>query len=105
MATPTYSELASMAASSSFIDRVTMAVVIYARYLLAEAANVADHRRRANWAQTAIQNPRGIVTGLLPAIAADGQFANQDPLDLASTTDSALQIAIEATINSTLLTF
>lgn len=108
MATPTYTELASMVGSSPFLDRCTIAVVVYARFILGENPNVVNHKGRYSWAVNAIQNPRGVASGLLHAIAFDDVFKLQNPLNFGTTPDSgagSVQVAVEATINSTVLTF
>lgn len=108
MAVPTYSDLATMRNSSAFIDRCTFSVVYFARYIINEDPATQNHQRRFDWARQAIQNPQGMVSGLLTAIAADNIFASQDPLDLGTTPDSgagSVQAAVEATINSTVFQF
>lgn len=108
MATPTYTELAQMARSTEFIDRVAVAVAFYARYIINENPATEFHQARYRWASNAILNPRGAASGFLEAIAIDNIFAAQDPLDLASTPDSgadSIQAAVEATITATVLRF
>lgn len=108
MATPTYSELAQMARSSEFIDRVAVAVAFYARYIINENPATEFHQARYRWAAAAILNPRSAASGFLEAIAIDNIFANQNPLDLSTTPDSgagSVQAAVEATITATVLRF
>lgn len=108
MATPTYTELVAMVNSSSFIDRCSLCVATYARYILNENPATLNHQRRYSWAVSAIQNPTGVVGGIKYAIAIDPTFTAQNPLNFATTPDSgvgSVQAAVEATINSTLLTF
>lgn len=108
MATPTYKELSAMLNSADFLDRATFAVATYARYILNEDPATAFHKSRSAWAKDALLNPRGIASQLGPAIALDGVFASQNPLNLTGTPDTgagSMQVAVEATINSTLLAF
>lgn len=102
MATPTYSELASMVNSSAFLDRCTFAVIKYARYIL---GNNASSIRQLEWAKQAVQNPVGTAMTLKYAIAWDGIFINQNNLNFDLITDATLQGAVEVTINSTVLVF
>lgn len=102
MATPKYADLASMVNSVAFIDRCAFAVVKYASYIL---NNNASTIIQLNWAKGAIQNPVGVVNQLRHAIAYDSKFTAQNPLSFDTTTDADLQIAVEATINNTLLKF
>ena len=108
MATPTYTELAQLAGDGAFIDRCSIAVAVYARYILAEDPGVALHNSRAAWAKGAFQNPRSVVGSLATAIALDGVFASQNPLNFGTTPDTgagSVQVAVEATINATVLKF
>lgn len=103
MATPNYTELA--AHDDAFRKRCSIAVSKYAIYILNEDPAVALHSSRAAWAKSAISNSDGIVNQLMNAIVLDGKFTQQNPLNFTTTTDSDLQIAVEATINYTLLKF
>lgn len=108
MATPTYTELVAMVNSSAFIDRCALAVAKYAQFILNENPATANHQRRYSWAIGAIQNPTGVVSGLKHAIAIDPTFTAQNPLNFATTPDGgagSVQVAVEATINSTVLVF
>jgi hypothetical protein len=108
MAVPTYSELAQMARSTDFIDRVAVAVAFYARYIVNEDPGTLNHKRRYDWARTAILNPRAAASAFLETIAIDSIFASQNPLNLSGTPDSgagSLQAAVEATINATVLQY
>lgn len=105
MAKPTYTELAAMVNSAPFLDRCALAVASYARFILNENPATQNHQRRYSWAVSAIQSPTSVVGGIKHAIGIDTAFADQNPLDFAATTDGTVQSAVEATINSTLLTF
>jgi hypothetical protein len=105
MATPTYTELANALNVASFLDRCTIAVVKFARFILAEATNVTNHQRRNSWAINAIQSPASIINSIKWNIITDPAFTSQDPLNVSTTSDSVLQSAVETTINATLLTF
>lgn len=104
MAKPTYAELSTLANSSPFIERTSVATAKYARFILNEDPATVNHQRRFDWARQAINNVN-IIGGLRQAIAIDTAFADQDPLDFAATSDAVVQSAVEATVNSTVLTF
>lgn len=94
----TYSQIAAWKNSSDAIDRVTVAVVTYARYILGEDPGTANHALRVNWAKGAFQNPGGAASGLLAAVATDSNINSL----LASATDANIQSATEFAINTVL---
>jgi hypothetical protein len=102
MATPSYSDLASMVNSSAFTDRCTQAVIKYARYIL---GNNASTTNQVNWARGAVLNPAGVASSLRYAISRDDAFVQADPLNFAGMLDSDLQSAVERTVNTTVLAF
>jgi hypothetical protein len=101
MAVPTRYELAQLAKSGAFVDRVTMAVSFFARYILDEDPATSNHTVRYEWAKRAYRNPKQEAFNLMESIALDSAFANQDPLDFANTPDTgagSVQAAVEATL-------
>lgn len=107
MAAPNYKELVSISHGSEFQDRCTIAVSLFARYIInTEAPNVTGNSLRVNWAKSAILNPAGIVGQLRDLVILDPLFANAtSPLDINTITDAQLQAAVEAAINATALKF
>ena len=102
-----YSDLAGWRNSSAFIDRCTIAVASYAKYIINEATSVADHNRRFTWASNAILNPGGVLGQLGSAIVLDPVFtalADGTP-DISSITDAQIDSAVQSTINATLLAY
>lgn len=95
----TYSQSATWKNSSDAIDRITCAVLIYARFIIGEASSVALHSVRANWAKGAFQNPGGTASGLLSAVALDPNITANLPT---TPTDAVLQAATESAINTIL---
>ncbi len=94
----TYTQIAGWKNSSDAIDRVTVAVVGYARYILGEDPGVTNHALRSNWAKGAFQNPGGIAGGLISAVATDGTVRDL----LGSATDAQIQSATEFAVNTVL---
>lgn len=96
----TYAQLATLRNTSAFRDRVELAVVFYARFIIGESPATPLHNTRANWAKSAFQNPSAVAGGLLNAVALDATIASV--LDAA--TDAQMQSATETVIN-TILSF
>ena len=105
MATPTYLELYQASANADFLDRLAIAVAYYARYIINENPATSNHQRRFQWASAAILSPRGMAIQLFASIILDSVFTTQNPLSIATITDSQLQPVVETAINTTLLQF
>lgn len=102
----TYAALAGVRNYSGFGDRATIAVATYAKYIINEATNVADHNRRFAWAAQAILNPAGVVGQIANAILLDPTFAAvTSNADFDAISDASVQTAVESTINATLLAY
>lgn len=95
----TYAQSATFRNSADAIDRVTCAVLFYARYILGEDPGTSNHSLRAAWAKNAFQNPQSVASGLLAAISLDGNIVNILPT---APTDAQLQSATETAINQIL---
>lgn len=93
-----YGQIATFKNSSDAMDRVTVAVVNYARYILGEDPGTANHTLRSRWAKEAFQNPVGVASGLLMAVATDGTIQGALP----TPTDAQIQSATEFAINTIL---
>lgn len=94
-----YSDSAAWKNSSDAIDRVTIAVFFYARFILGEDPVTPLHSVRVNWAKGAFQNPGGVASGLLVAISMDGTISATLP---GIPTDQQIQSATETAINQIL---
>lgn len=94
----TYTNIAAWKNSPDAIDRVTVAVTTYARYILGEDPATSNHALRASWAKGAFSNPGSIAAGLLNAVSIDGNIRDV----LASATDAAIQSATEFAANQVL---
>jgi hypothetical protein len=97
---PTYAQIAAWKNASSSIDAATVAVVTYARFILGEDPAVAGHAARVNWAKNAFQNPQGAASGLLMAVASDGNI--QATLPTPGPSDAQIQSALEFAVNTVL---
>lgn len=95
----TYSDLASIRGSSTFIDRCTMAVASYAKYIV--GSNNVPAKKYA-WAQNAFMNPSGVFNQLSHEIVLDPTFtALPDGTKIAdSINDAGIDGAVQTTINN-----
>lgn len=98
MAQASYSALATLRNTSTFQDRVTLAVAFYARYLLGQASSTPIPNNKVSWARNAFQNPAGAASGLYTIIALDGTIS--DSAVLSNATDAQVQSATEAAVNT-----
>lgn len=96
MAQATYPLIAANRNSSNFQDRVTLAVAIYARYLLGLASS--NPYNKIAWARNAYQNPQNAATGLFTVIALDPVIS--DAAVLGNATDAQIQTATETAVNT-----
>jgi hypothetical protein len=95
-----YSAIAAWKNASSSLDAVTVAVATYARFILGEDPNTANHAMRVAWAKNAFQNPQNAASGLLMAVANDGVIAGTLPTP--GPTDAQVQSALEFAVNTVL---
>ncbi len=98
MAEALYTDIAAMRNSSTFQDRVVLAVTNYARYILGNAVTKTIHE--VTWAQNAYQNPSSVANGLYNAIALDPVIS--DTTVLGAATDAQIKTATETAANQIL---
>lgn len=97
MAQATYAAIATLKNSSTFQDRVVIAVTKYAQYLLGQPGSSF---KQVTWAKSAYANPAGVATGLFPAVAFDSNIS--DTTNLENSTDAEIQAATETVVNTSL---
>jgi len=90
-----YAASAELMKDGAFIDRVKVACLKYADFILNEAPNVPAHSTRIRWAQTTTESPDHAAQTLAPPVVMDAQVQQ----DGAAITDAALQSSVETTIN------
>lgn len=90
-----YTASAELMKDNAFIDRVKVACLRYADFILNEQPNTPAHSTRIRWAQSTTENPDHAAQTLTPPVVMDAQVQ----ADGASITDSALQTTVETTIN------
>ncbi len=93
-----YAASAALMANQAFRDKVKIACLKYADYILNEGPGVQGHWSRLRWAQMAFGGPDNAVMQIMPLLIMDGQVQ----LDADQITDTALQTAVETAINKML---
>ena len=91
----TYEQSAALMADVPFRDRIKVACLKYAFYIVDEAPSVPAHNTRIKWAQNCMVGPDGAAMTVQPSVVMD----NQVQTDGAEITDAALQIAVETSVN------
>jgi len=90
-----YDESAALMNDMTFRGRIKVACLKFADYILGEAANVPAHNTRTKWAQQTMTMPDGAAGQVAPAVVMDPAVQQ----DGSAITDSALQSAVENTVN------
>lgn len=90
-----YTASAELMKDGAFIDRVKVACLKYASYILNEPVNTPAHSTRIRWAQSTTENPDHAAQTITPPVVMDGQVQ----ADGAAITDASLQTSVETTIN------
>lgn len=91
----TYEQSATLMNDPVFVDRVKVACLKFADFILNEASTVAGHSSRYRWAQQAISSPNSAAQTVAPPTVMDTAVQ----ADGAAITDTALQTAVETTVN------
>jgi hypothetical protein len=81
-----------------FQGRIKCACLVYANYILGEAASVPAHNTRIKWAQNTTNAPDVAAAYITPTVVMDPQVQ----ADGADITDEALQSSVEASVNKIL---
>jgi|SRR5581483_9882275 len=105
--TATYVNLSVLLSDSVFLNRVTMAIVNYAKYILGENASTPFHTARMEWAKQAVLNPQLYTPQLRYLVAVDPQFSNQStvPIDPNSINDTQMDAVVQTAIDNSILKF
>src|SRR5262245_1420719 len=94
----TYEQSAALMVDPTFTDRVKVACMKYANYILDEPANTPAHQTRIKWAQQTIYAPAVAAGVVMPTLVMDGQVQ----ADGSNITDAALQTSVEVSLNKLL---
>lgn len=90
-----YAATAALMNDSAFRDRIKVACLKFATYILDEPVNTPAHSTRIRWAQTAVNTPDTVVVQITPTVCMDGQVQT----DGSAITDALLQTSVETTVN------
>jgi hypothetical protein len=97
----TYEQSAALMVDQIFHDRVKVACLKYATYILDEAPTMPAHNTRIKWAQNCMIGPDGAANLVIPTVVMDSavQDAGVDAEGHSQITDTALQSAVENAVN------
>lgn len=93
-----YAATAQLMQDLAFRDRVKVACLKFANYILIEVVTTPGHSSRLRWAQNTVMTPDQAAVQVMPTLVMDPQVQ----ADGAAITDVALQTATEASINKLL---
>lgn len=93
-----YAQSAALMADGAFGDRVKVACLHFAAYVVDEPSNVAAHSTRVKWGHATLLNPDSAVTQVVPTVVMDAQVQ----ADGSAITDQNLQTAVESAVNKLL---
>ena len=91
----TYAESAALMADLAFRDRIKVACLTYATYIVGEAATVPAHNTRMKWAQNTLVGPDGSAMTVQPTVVMDPAVQDQG----SAIDDAGLQSAVENAVN------
>lgn len=92
----TYEQSAALMIDPNFRDRVKVACMHYADYIIDEPSSTVAHNTRQAWARRAMTQPDAVAAEVTPPVVMDGQVQ----ADGAAISDEALQTSVETTVNS-----
>ena len=91
----TYEQSAALMKDPAFVNRVKVACLKFANYILDEPGDTIAHNTRAKWAQQAMAVPDSVAQTTAPPVVMDAAVqADGDTI-----TDEALQTAVETVVN------
>ena len=94
----TYEQSAALMTDAIFIGRIKVACLKYADFISLEAASVPAHSTRIKWAQQTFLMPDSSAAQVTPATVMDPAVQT----DGSAITDTALQSAVENSVNKML---
>jgi hypothetical protein len=95
----TYAQSATLMKDPAFIDRVKVAVLKYANFILAEAVTVPQHHARHRWAVSATVGPDSVAQVVAQPVVMDSQVQT----DGSAITDANLQTSVETVLNNSVI--
>jgi hypothetical protein len=95
----TYAQSAALMRDPTFVDRVKVAILKYANFILAEANTVAQHNARHRWAVSATVGADNVAQIVAQPVVMDAQVQ----ADGGAITDANLQTSVETVLNSSII--
>ena len=93
-----YAGSAALMKDQAFIDRVKVACLKFADYIMGEAQSTPAHSTRMRWAQRAFEAPDATAVQVTPPTVMDSAVQGAG----GEITDAALQSAVEGVVNKML---
>ncbi len=93
----TYQELFDLRINQVLLDKVTVAVVVAAETVYAEAGGVTNHANRIIWARETMINPSGMARVFMGPVLVANKAATT--ANIIGATDSAIQTNVDDVID------
>ena len=94
----TYEESATLMSDLAFRNRILVACLTFANYIIGEDPITPAHNTRLRWAQTTFVSPQAAAAQVQPEVVMDPVVQT----DGAAVTDPQLQSAVENAVNKIL---
>ncbi len=92
----TYSQSAALMKDPTFIDRVKVAALKFANYIVNEATITPQHHARLNWAHGVFAGPDSAAQNIAASAVMDPQVQT----DGSAVSDANLQTSVETVVNN-----
>ena len=90
-----YAQSAALMQDAAFRDRVRVACLHYAQYIVAVPASTTAHNTRYKWAQQTLVMPDAAAAQIMPTVVMQDAVQQQG----AAISDTDLQTVVEVSIN------
>ena len=94
----TYQELFDLRPNQVLLDKITVAIIVAAETVYAEAGGTANHANRIIWAREASINPRSMAKVFMSAVLAANKTATV--ANIIDASDAAIQTNVEDVIDN-----
>ncbi len=93
----TYQEIFDLRNNQVLLDKVTVAIIVAADVVFAEAGGTANHANRLLWAREASIVPRGMAGVFMSAVLAANKAATVT--NIINAADAVIQTNVDATVD------
>lgn len=94
----TYQELFDLRQDQVLLDKITVAVIVAADTIYAEAGGTANHANRLIWAREAAQQPLAMAKVFMAAVLAANKAVAASAISGAS--DISIQVSVDAVVDN-----